>query len=84
MKYKIVDENGEVQGEFGMNDKLLPKLLDRLKNVQSLADIARYTPTEITLLDQLQLLAKQSTRYPEHCAANTQAMCAIVVTLKEL
>lgn len=82
MKYKIVDENGEVQCEFGMSDKLLPNLLDRLKNVQSLADIARYTPTEITLLDQLQLLAKQSAEYPDLCAANTQAMCAIAVTLK--
>ena len=82
MKYKIVDENGEVQCEFGMSDKLLPKLLDRLKNVQSLADIARYTPTEITLLDQLQLLARQSVNDPEHCAANTQAMCAIAAMLK--
>lgn len=82
MKYKIVDENGEVQCEFKMSDKLLPQLLKRLKNIQNLADIARYTPAEITLLDQLQLLAKQSAQYPEHCAANTQAMCAIAATLK--
>ena len=84
MKYKIIDENGEVQGKFGMREGLLPKLMERLADISSLADIARYTPTEITLLDQLQLLARQSAEYPEHCAANTQAMCAIAVTLKGL
>lgn len=81
MKYRIIDENGEVQGEFGMGEGLLPKLMERLADISSLADIARYTPAELTLLDQLQLLAKQSAQYPEHCAANTQAMCVIAAAL---
>ncbi len=82
MKYRIVDENGEIQGEFSMGEKLLPKLMERLSGISSLADVARYTPTELTLLDQLQLLAKQSADYPQYCAANTEAMCAIAVALK--
>lgn len=82
MNYRIVDENGEVQGEFSMGEKLLPTLMERLAGVSSLADVARYTPTEITLLDQLQLLANQSFGYPEYSAANTSAMCAIAAALK--
>ena len=82
MKYKIVDENGEVQCEFGMSDKLLPKFVEKLRSIQSPTDIARYTPIEITLLDQLQLLARQSVEHPDLCATNTQAMCAIAATLK--
>ena len=82
MKYKIVDENGEVQCEFGMSDKLLPKFVEKLRDIQSPTDIARYTPIEITLLDQLQLLARQSAEFPALCAANTQAMCQIAKTLK--
>lgn len=82
MKYRIVDENGEVQFEFKMSDKLLPKFVEKLRDIQSPTDIARYTPIEITLLDQLQLLARQSVNDPEHCAANTQAMCAIAAMLK--
>lgn len=81
MKYKIVDENGEVQCEFGMAEKLLPQLVKRLMGIQTLADIAKYTPVQITLLEQLQLLTKQSAQYPEHCAANTQAMCVIAAAL---
>ncbi|MDE7281618.1 MAG: hypothetical protein K2N36_07755 [Ruminiclostridium sp.] len=82
MKYKIVDENGEVRCELSISDKLFPKLLERLKHIQNPTDIARYTPTEITLLDQLQLLARQSADDPELSADNTQAMCQIVKTLK--
>ena len=82
MKYRIVDENGEVQCEFGMSDKLLPKFVEKLRDIQSPTDIARYTPIEITLLDQLQLLARQSAEHPDLCATNTQAMCAIAATLK--
>lgn len=82
MKYRIVDENGEIQGEFDMSEKWLPRLLERLMSMTTLEAVARYTPTQITLLDQLQVLAKQSAEYPEHCAANTQAMCVIAATLK--
>lgn len=83
MKYRIVDENGEVQCEFGMGEKLLPQLVERLMGIHTLADIAKYTPVQITLLDQLQLLAAQSARYAEHSAANTEAMCRIAETFKE-
>lgn len=82
MKYRIVDENGEVQGELSMREGLLPKLIERLAGISSLADIARYTPTEITLLDQLQLLATQSIYNPQFSAANTDAMCKIAAALK--
>ncbi|MDE6725206.1 MAG: hypothetical protein K2J79_06335, partial [Ruminiclostridium sp.] len=59
-----------------------PKFVEKLRDIQSPTDIARYTPIEITLLNQLQLLAKQSADDPDLCAANTQAMCAIAATLK--
>ncbi len=84
MKYRIVDENGEVICEFGMGEKLLPQLVERLMGINSIADIAKYTPVQITLLDQLQLLANQSIHEPQFSAANTEAMCRIAVTLKEL
>lgn len=84
MKYRIVDENGEVICEFGMGEKLLPQLVERLMGINSIADIAKYTPVQITLLDQLQLLANQSISDPQFCAANAEAMCRIATTLKEL
>lgn len=84
MKYRIVDENGEVQCEFGMGEKLLPQLVERLMGIHTLADIAKYTPVQITLLEQLQLLEEHSLNCPQFCAANTEAMCKIAITLKEL
>lgn len=84
MKYRIVDENGEVQGEFGMKEGLLSKLIERLAGISNLADIARYTPIEITLLDQLQLLTQQSVSCPQFSAANTDAMCKISAALAAL
>lgn len=82
MKYKIVDENGEVQGEFSMGENLLPNLMERLAGISSLSDIARYTPAKLTLLDQLQLLAEQSRECPQFSASNTDAMCKIAAALK--
>lgn len=84
MKYRIVDENGEIQGEFDTSEKWLPRLLERLMSMTTLEAVARYTPTQITLLDQLQVLAKQSIEHPEYCAANTTAMCAAAAAIKEL
>lgn len=84
MKYRIVDENGEIQGEFDTSEKWLPRLLERLMSMTTLEAVARYTPTQITLLDQLQLLAKQSKDYPEYSAANTTAMCTAAAAIKEL
>lgn len=81
MNYKIIDENGEIQVEFAASEKWLPRLLERLMGMTTLEDVARYTPTQVTLLDQLQLLARQSESYPDLSAANAQAMCAIVSTL---
>lgn len=82
MTYKIVDENGEIQGEFDTSEKWLPRLLERLMSLTSLEAVARYTPTQITLLDQLQLLANQSKEHPEYCAANAAAMCTIAAALE--
>lgn len=56
MTYKIIDENGEIQGEFDTSEKWLPRLLERLMSITTLEEVARYTPIQITLLDQLQLL----------------------------
>lgn len=81
MIYKIVDENGEIQGEFKTAEKFLPQLLERLTSITTLDAVARYTDPQITLLDQLQLLAKQSKEFPEYCAANTDAMCKLADTL---
>lgn len=81
MTYKIVDENGEIQGEFKTAEKFLPQLLERLTSITTLDAVARYTDPQITLLDQLQLLANQSKDYPEYCAANAAAMCKIADTL---
>lgn len=83
MTYKIIDENGEIQGEFNTNEMWLPRLLERLMSITSLEAVARYTPTQVTLLDQLQLLAKQSESYPEYSAANTEAMCIIAAELEK-
>lgn len=83
MKYRIVDENGEVICEFGMGEKLLPQLVERLMGIHTLADIAKYTPVQITLLEQLQLLYLQSSDCTIS-AANAEAMCRIAETLKEL
>lgn len=58
MTYKIIDENGEIQAEFDTSEKWLPRLLERLMSITTLEELARYTPIQITLLDQLQLLAK--------------------------
>ncbi len=84
MNYKIIDENGEIQGEFAASEKWLPRLLERLMSITTLEAVARYTPTQVTLLDQLQVLAQQSREYPEHSAANTQAMCIVAATIKDL
>lgn len=84
MTYKIIDENGEIQGEFDTSEKWLPRLLERLMSITSLEAVARYTPTQITLLDQLQVLAKQSRDHPEYCAANSAAMCTIADALTKL
>lgn len=84
MNYKIIDENGEIQGEFDTSEKWLPRLLERLMSITTLEEVARYTPTQITLLEQLQLLANQSKDYPEYSAANTTAMCAAAAAIKEL
>ena len=81
MNYKIIDENGEIQGEFETSEKWLPRLLERLMSLTTLEAVARYTPIQITLLDQLQLLAKQSKDCPEYSASNTEAMCAIAAVL---
>ncbi len=83
MNYKIIDENGEIQGEFATSEKWLPRLLERLMSLTTLEAVARYTPTQITLLDQIQVLAKQSKDHPEYSAANTTAMCAIAATINE-
>lgn len=82
MKYRIVDENGEVTCEFGMGEKILPQLVERLMGIHTISDIAKYTPVQISLLNQLQLLAAQSAEYAEHSAANTDAMCKIATALK--
>ena len=82
MTYKIVDENGEIQGEFKTAEKFLPQLLERLTSITTLDAVARYTDPQITLLDQLQVLAIQSKDYPEFCAANSAAMCTIEATLE--
>lgn len=82
MKYRIVDENGEIQGELDTSEKWLPQLLERLMSITTLEEVARYTPTQITLLDQIQVLAKQSKEYPEYSAANSAAMCTIAATLE--
>lgn len=84
MNYKIIDENGEIQGEFATSEKWLPRLLERLMSLTTLEAVARYTPTQITLLDQLQILANQSKEYPEYSAANTTAMCAAAAAIEEL
>lgn len=84
MTYKIIDENGEIQGDFAASEKQLPRLLERLMSLTSLEAVARYTPTQITLLDQLQLLARQSTEHPELSAANSEAMCAIAAAIKAM
>lgn len=83
MTYKIIDENGEIQAEFDTSEKWLPRLLERLMSITTLEELARYTPIQITLLDQLQLLAKQSESYPDISAANTSAMCAIAALLED-
>lgn len=83
MTYKIIDENGEIQGEFDTSEKWLPRLLERLMSITTLEEVARYTPIQITLLDQLQLLAKLSECYPEYSAANAEAMCMIAAELKK-
>lgn len=83
MTYKIIDENGEIQGKFNTSEMWLPRLLERLMSITSLEAVARYTPTQVTLLDQLQLLAKQSESYPEYSAANTEAMCMIAAELEK-
>lgn len=84
MTYKIIDENGEIQAEFNTSEKWLPRLLERLMSITTLEAVARYTPIQITLLDQLQVLAEQSKGYPEHSAANTTAMCAIAAAIDQL
>ena len=81
MRYTIVDENGEVQAEFDTSEKWLPRLLERLTEITTLEEIARYTPTETTLMKQLCLLAEQSKDNPLLAAANTEAMCGIAQTL---
>ncbi len=80
MKYRIVDENGEIQAEFDTSEKWL---LERLMSITTLEEVARYTPIRITLLDQFQLLAMQSASYPDLSAANTSAMCAIAALLED-
>lgn len=83
MKYRIVDENGEIQAEFDTSEKWLPRLLERIMSITTLEEVARYTPIRITLLDQFQLLAMQSASYPDLSAANTSAMCAIAALLED-
>lgn len=83
MTYKIIDENGEIQAEFDTSEKWLPRLLERLMSITTLEEVARYTSIQITLLNQLQLLASQSDSYPNLSAANTSAMCAIAALLED-
>lgn len=83
MTYKIIDENGEIQAEFDTSEKWLPRLLERLMSITTLEEVARYTPIQVTLLEQLQLLAKQSECFPDLSAANTSAMCAIAALLED-
>ncbi len=79
MKYRIVDENGEIQAEFDTSEKWLPRLM----SITTLEAVARYTPVQVTLLEQLQLLAKQSDYYPNLSASNSEAMCAIANLLEK-
>ena len=39
MKYRIVDENGEIQAEFDTSEKWLPRLLERLMSITTLSPI---------------------------------------------
>lgn len=84
MRYKLVDENGEIQAEFDIGEKHFPQLLERLMSITTLQDVALYTPTEITLLEQMRLLAEQSRDNPELSAKNSEAMCAIAVAIKTM
>ena len=84
MRYTIVDENGEVQAELFTSERGLPRLLERLNEITTLEEIARYTPTDVTLMEQLHLLHEQSKENPLLAAANTEAMCGIAQTLAKI
>lgn len=82
MIYKIVDENGEIQGELKMSEKFFAQFINQISSVPPIEEDTPYTKTRNMLLDQLQLLANQSKEHPEYCAANAAAMCTIAAALE--
>ena len=83
MLYRIVDESGVVCAEINISEEWFPKLITQLSTITTPEQVARYTPTHVTLLEQMQLLAAQSKENPLLSAANSEAMCIIAKALEE-
>ena len=82
MLYSVVDESGVVCAEINVSEEWFPKLIEQLKTLTTPEQVARYTPPQVTLLEQLQLLAAQSKENPQLSAANSEAMCIIAKALE--
>ena len=79
MMYRVIDEAGEVCAEINISKEQFKKLMSQLNSPEQ---IALPTPTQTTLLEQMQLLAAQSKENPQLSAANSEAMCIIAKALE--
>ncbi len=84
MLYRIIDDSGVVKAEIDIKEEWLPNLITQLSTLTTPEEVAKYTPVQTTLLDQLQLLVEQSKENPQLSAANTEAMCTIAETLEDM
>ena len=82
--YRIIDDSGVVCAEITVSEELFPKLMQQLITLTTPEQVARYTPTHVTLLEQMQLLAAQSKENPQLSAANSEAMCIIAKALEDI
>lgn len=80
--YRVIDESGVVCAEINISEKWFPKLIEQLITLTTPEQVARYTPAQVTLLDQMRLLAEQSKENPQLSAANSEAMCIIAKALE--
>lgn len=81
MTYKIIDENGEIQGELKMSEKFFTQFINQVSSVPPVEPVDCFLKTKHMLLKQLDLLAVQSTENPQYSAANADAMCKIAAAL---
>lgn len=84
MLYRVIDESGVVCAEINISEEWFPKLIEQLITLTTPEQVARYTPPQVALLDQMRLLVEQSKENPQLSAANSEAMCIIAKALEDI